>query len=121
MRSPNAMDACWGCACVLSPQPWWWGREAWSVTYIDRIGPARRIGRGAAPPGQWGGEDWPEVVGGGRGLGLGFGGRGGEGGGRDRERRRREKLGGKRRPDPVRCERKLGGVRRRERELRERD
>jgi hypothetical protein len=86
MRSPNAMDACWGCACVLSPQPWWWGREAWSVTYIDRIGPARRIGRGAAPPGQWGGEDWPEVVGGGRGLGLGFGGRGGEGGGGETER-----------------------------------
>jgi hypothetical protein len=32
------------------------------VTYIDRIRPAWRIGRGQ-PGGQWGGEDWAEVVG----------------------------------------------------------
>jgi hypothetical protein len=59
----------------------WFGGELGRLTYIDRIAGQRggSGGGGAARSVGWGGEDWPEVAGGGRGLGLGFGGRGGEG------------------------------------------
>jgi len=49
-------------SAAYPPQPAAMMRSGSLVTYMDRIRPAWRIGRGQ-PDGEWAGEDWAEVVG----------------------------------------------------------